>query len=192
MTIPASVTSIGDEAFSDCYKLKTATFYGSAPTMGASVFAMTARGFTVDYYAGTNGITAPNWVDSAGDTYPAAMKAVSPMAAWLAANGVTFNANLQSSAIGDGVSLLMKYALNLDPTRNQSANLPQAACDGNQMSMTFYRGNADVIYTVQASADLLSWSATGVTVSAPDGNGNCTATVPMTGGSRFLRLVVSH
>ena len=191
VTLPASVANIGDAAFSSCYKLKSATFHGNAPTMGAGVFAMTARGFTVNYYAGASGITAPVWVDSAGDSYPATMIAVSPVATWLAGHGLPPNTDLQSSANGDGVSLMMKYALNLDPATNQSANLPRTVCDGNQLRMTFYRGNTDVRYAVEASADLQNWSATGVTVSAPDGNGDCTATVPRSGGQRFLRLVVS-
>ena len=105
VNIPATVTHIGDAAFSDCYKLKSATFHSDAPTMGAGVFAMSARGFTVNYYAGAKGITAPLWLDS---------------------------------------------------------------------------------------TDLQHWSATAVTVSAPDANGNCTATPPVAAGSRFLRLVVSH
>ena len=47
-------------------------------------------------------------------------------------------------------------------------------------------------YQVQASVDLETWSAAGVSVSAPDGDGDCTATVPLTSGLRFLRLVVNH
>ena len=192
VTLPASVADIGDAAFGDCYKLKSATFYGNAPAMGTGVFAMTARGFTVNYYPGSNGITAPIWIDSAGDHYPAAMLGVAPVAAWLAGHGLPANANLLACPHGDGVTLLMTYALNLDPTQNQSANLPRSVCDGNQLSMIFYRSNPDVRYAVEASTDLQNWSATGVTVTAPDTNGNCTATVPMTAGQRFLRLVVSH
>ena len=60
------------------------------------------------------------------------------------------------------------------------------------MSYTYFAGNADVSYQVQASADLKTWSAASVSVSAPDGNGHCTATVPLTSGLRYLRLVLSH
>jgi uncharacterized repeat protein (TIGR02543 family) len=111
---------------------------------------------------------------------------------WLTTHGFAASTNLLSTPSNDGVSLLMAYALNLDPTQNQSANLPRPVCAGNQLSLTFYAGNADVTYTVQSSTDLQSWSATGVTISAPDANNNRMATVPMVGGSRFLRLVVSH
>ena len=63
---------------------------------------------------------------------------------------------------------------------------------GGNLSYTYYAGNTDVCYQVQASADLKIWIAAGVSVSTPDGNGNCTASVPLTSGLRYLRLVVSH
>ena len=84
----------------------------------------------------------------------------------------------------------MDYALNLDPTKNQAANLPKAVLAGGNLSYTYYAGNMDVSYQVQASSDLQTWSSTGVT--APDANGNCTATVPLSSGLRFFRLVVTH
>jgi hypothetical protein len=73
VTIPNSVTSIGDEAFVDCTILTSAVFQGNAPTMGTSVFVGCANGFTVDFYNGATGFTSPTWRDGngSGNVYPA-------------------------------------------------------------------------------------------------------------------------
>jgi hypothetical protein len=116
----------------------------------------------------------------------------STISAWLLAHGFAFNAPVTSSPNGDGVSLLMEYALNLDPTRNESGNIPRPVFTGNQMSLTFYAGSQGVSYSVETSTDLQNWSAAGVTISAPNASGFSTATAPMTGSSCFMRLVVSY
>jgi hypothetical protein len=61
MTIPSSVTSIGDLAFDGCTRLTSASFLGDAPTMGSEVFSDTASGFTVHYVNGAAGFTSPTW-----------------------------------------------------------------------------------------------------------------------------------
>jgi formylglycine-generating enzyme required for sulfatase activity len=117
-----------------------------------------------------------------------------PIAVWLASKGFSPNTSpLTPVAKLGGANLLMAYALNLDPNQSYSSDpLPKAVMAGNQMSYTFYAGNTDVGYRVETSTDLASWSTSGVTVSAPDANGNSTASVPSAGGTRFIRLVVSH
>jgi len=100
--------------------------------------------------------------------------------------------DLLSTPNNDGVSLLVDYALNLDPTKDQSPNVPKAVLTGGNLSYTFYVGNAYVRFRIQSSADLHTWSSAGVTVSAQDANGNCTATVPRFSGRCFMRLVVTH
>jgi len=55
------VTSIGGQAFEQCSGLLSATFMGNAPSMGASVFNATAKGFTVYYTGGSTGFTSPTW-----------------------------------------------------------------------------------------------------------------------------------
>lgn len=188
VSIPFSVTSIGDYAFNDSSVLTSATFLGNAPSMGSSVFDNVASGFTVYYSSGSTGFTSPKWMD-----YPAvATGGGSPLATWLSAYGLSPMADLLSTPNHDGVSLLMDYALALDPTANESASLPEAVHAGNQLSMSFYAGRTDVIYTVLASTDLSTWTTTGVTMSALDDNDIVTASVPASGSAGFLKLMVSH
>ncbi len=59
MTIPSSVSSIGEEAFSGCTGLTAAYFFGNAPTMGSNVFLNCASGFKIYYLAGVTGFTNP-------------------------------------------------------------------------------------------------------------------------------------
>ena len=99
---------------------------------------------------------------------------------------------IQSAPNGDGVPLLMDYAHNLDPTRDESANLPAPTIIGTQMRLTFYAGSNGITYTVQTSTDLQNWSTSGVTTSAPDANNFCTATVPVTGAQNFMRLLITR
>jgi hypothetical protein len=188
VTIPDSVTSIGESAYKGCSLLTSASFMGNAPTMSTKVFDSTASGFTVYYLNGKAGFTAPLW-----NGYPALeMDAYSPLATWLLANGLPPDANPQADPNSDGVSLLLAYALNLDPKRNLSASMPQPVMSANQMSLTFYAGSAGVSYTVESSSDLHTWSAAGVTLGALDANKLRTATVATSGRSRFLRLVVRY
>jgi hypothetical protein len=86
----------------------------------------------------------------------------------------------------------MAYALNLDPNQNLASSLPHPVFTPNQMSLTFYAGSAGVTYSVEACIDLQTWSTSGVTISAPDAINFSTATVPMTGNSRFMRLKVVY
>jgi len=66
ITIPPSVTSIGNRAFENNSNLATAIFQGNAPgTFGTSVFygagTGVAGGFTVIFYPGGTGWSAPVW-----------------------------------------------------------------------------------------------------------------------------------
>lgn len=187
VTIPDSITSIGISAFYGCTVLKNADFMGNAPSMGSSVFGSVASDFTVSYFNDKSGFTSPTWngytTVNMGDSSPI-------IAAWMFSNGLPNNADLQSAPNRDGVPLLMAYALNLDPTRNQSGSIPRPVVVGNNMSLTYYAASAGITYTVETSPDLKSWDTTGVTLSGPDANNCYTATVPMTGAPCFMRLKV--
>ncbi|MEI6605818.1 MAG: leucine-rich repeat domain-containing protein [Verrucomicrobiota bacterium] len=182
------VAYIGDWAFAGCTHMTRADFLGNAPSMGADVFINGASGFTVYYYNGKAGFTSPTW-----NGYSAINRGYPPsIATWLVTNGLPDNADLLDDPNHDGVNHLMAYALNLDPTKNPSSSMPLPVLTTGQLSLTFYAGRNDVTYAVQSSNDLQSWSTAGVTISALDANSNRSATVPLTGGSHFLRVVVGY
>ena len=112
---------------------------------------------------------------------------------WLLANGFASNTDLQTTSTANGVPLLLAYALQLDPNKNQRSRLPKPVVSGSTLSLTYYGRNADVTYSAQVSSDLKAWTTTGVTVSAPDANGLSTATALTSSSNRlYIRLQVTH
>ncbi len=62
VAIPSSVAIIWDDAFQDCSNLKTAYFQGNAPwSLGVGAFASTAPGFSIYYPSSASGWSTPNW-----------------------------------------------------------------------------------------------------------------------------------
>ena len=192
VTIPASVTSIGTYAFDDSFTfLTSAIFLGNAPIMSQHVFN---PGIKVYYFNDKNGFASPTWVDSSGYSWPSVnMGNSSPVSQWLITKGLAYNSDMTSTPNSDGVPLLMSYALKLDPTKNQSPNIPKPVVSGSQMSLTYYAGSQGVAYSVEACSDLQSWSTDGVIITGPDSNNNCMATIPIITGTKcFMRLKVVY
>lgn len=186
--IPAGVTSIADDAFHSNGDLTWALFNGDAPaSMGARIFDGAAAGFTIYHYAGETGFTVPTWLG-----YASAELGTAPgLVAWLLENGFSPGTSLLADGNHDGVSLLMAYALGLDPAGNLAGSLPTPVLDGGALSLSFLGNKALVTYGVETSADLVTWTTDGVTLSEPDGSGLRTATVAAGDGARFLRLAVT-
>jgi len=86
VTIPGSVTSIGNDAYNGCTHLLRAVFQGAAPSLGSGVFTGTASNFTVGYYDGAAGFTAPAW-----SGYPSADLGIAYL------DGIPVSANFASS-----------------------------------------------------------------------------------------------
>lgn len=189
LTFPSTITNLGNDAFRNCPQLAQATFTGNAPTsVGSGVFLSAAPGFTVFFNSGALNFTTPLW-----QSYPAqALGIEDPYELWLQAKSLPSGAVMNEDSNGDGVSLLMAYALNLDPAQNLAGSLPKAVVSGNQMSMSFYAGSPGVTYVVETCTNMTNWTTQGVTLSPPDSNQIRTATVAKSGGSQFLRLSVSY
>jgi len=86
----------------------------------------------------------------------------------------------------------MAYAMGLDPKLNLSHSMPQTVLGAGQMSLRYYVGNTDVLYSVEWSTDLKIWSTKGVTFSTPDADHFLTASVPTSGLPCFMRLGFTH
>jgi hypothetical protein len=61
VTIPNSVSFIGNAAFEYCSGLTSAYFLGNAPSMRTEVFSYCAGTFSICYTAGSTGFTTPTW-----------------------------------------------------------------------------------------------------------------------------------
>ena len=66
---------------------------------------------------------------------------------------------------GDGMSNLLKYALNLDPNANSKAGLPTLGTGSGVITLTYNQSleATDAIYTVEWSDNLENWYTSGIT-----------------------------
>lgn len=129
---------------------------------------------------------------------------LTPFAAWQNANftaGELANPAISGPTIAlgpDGVSNLLKYALGVAPRAALPVNAQTVAQAGGNWTYTYQRpsNRVDLVYAVEVSTDLQSWSATGVTLqrtATADANGmetwqgSCTNSGP----NLFFRLRVT-
>ena len=187
VVIPAGVTTIEKFAFDRCGSLSAALFLGDAPsTFGVEVFEDAAADFELCFLPGSSGFTEPTWQD-----FPSKALVTTPTEpeVWLLNNGYPMDTNLNDDPNGDGVKLLMAYALNLNPRRNPGGGLPKPELDSANLSITFFGDRDDITYRVETSTGLQTWTTTGVTTGAPDADGLRTASSNLGPGRQFLRLV---
>ena len=212
MTIPASVSRIGDRAFQSCTDLESTLIYSSKLVLEKDVFngsrklqrlvfiGDAPKAFElaksplelpllrIFHFDGGAGFSFSPWLSYSVES----MGTPTPVKSWLINSHLPYNSNLQLDPNGDGVNLLMAYALNLDPNLNLPERIPQPILSAHELSLTFYAGTPGIQYAVESSLDLTNWSKQGVTLSAPDGSQKRTATVARDSSSKFLRLVVSE
>lgn len=131
---------------------------------------------------------------------------VSPITGFAAWQASQFGANASNAQIagasaspaGDGVSNLLKYAFGLDPFTPSAASMPAAALDSGSLAITYNQvlSATDITYTVQWSADLVSWSNAGVTEQVIGSNASTRQVrASVTGApsvAKFLRIQVSQ
>ncbi len=94
---------------------------------------------------------------------------------------------------GDGVSNLIEYALGGDPVSALSVPKPQSQILNSSLQITFTPQRGDITYSVEASSDLVSWSALvmpALTVGQP---ATVSDSIPVDAVTprRFLRLRVT-
>jgi hypothetical protein len=187
VTIPASVTSIGNSAFAGCSALSSAMFLGDAPALGTDVFSGAAPSFSISYLAESSGFTTPTW-----NGYPASPVSEFDVhfAAWLSDHSLPADSSPGQDLNGDGVDLLMAYALNLDPNENLAGSMPAAVLASETLSISYYAASPGVSYTAETSTDLRSWTVEGVILSGTAENRR--ASVSRDSARRFLRLSVEE
>ncbi|MBI2514186.1 MAG: immunoglobulin domain-containing protein [Opitutae bacterium] len=99
---------------------------------------------------------------------------------------------------GDGFVNLTEYALGADPRADSAANAPQMSATATDWTFTYTRpaDRSDIVYTVEYSTNLTTWSSVGVThtlVSSSNGAETWRATYPVSSAPAcFLRLVVAR
>ena len=191
ITIPTGVTEVHGSThypvFESCEALAKVVFLGDAPVWFRDAFDY-GQEITIYYLSGRSGFTSPIWM---GHPTVRIDETTNPAAPWLLGHGLSHDTDLHQDLNGDGVSLLMAYALNLSPDMNLQGNLPQPVVDGSSFSMAFHSTSEGITYTVESSTDLKTWTATGVTVTDPDLSGMVTASVERNFPQRYLRLVIS-
>ncbi len=95
----------------------------------------------------------------------------------------------------DGIASLLEYALGTHPNDPASATAPALLSTGSVISLSYPRLRAELIYTVEASTDLVTWSSVGIDQDTVTPIGQtATATMPITPGAPqvFLRLRVTE
>jgi hypothetical protein len=150
--------------------------------------------------AGGTGSTAYGWylddVVLSGITAPSSATPLS-FASWATNNGLTGDASAATAdPDGDGISNLVEYALGTDPLTPGSLPEPELSANG-QLSLTFTRpaNLPDVLYSVEASTDLTTWTSIPLDMLADGGSQTVRATDSTTlssTGRRFMRIRVSR
>jgi hypothetical protein len=188
VSFPASVTEIGQGDLDGLAGLKSVSFRGNAPWIHFTFFSKLATDGKIYYFNGMTGFPTPAWE---GRT-TVNMGNFSEVPLWLLENGLAYNTALGSDQNKDGVSLLMAYALKLNPVQELSSRMPKSMMIGGKLTLTYYSASPEVTYVVEASGDLIHWSTAGVNLSTPDSEGYTTASVEAEDKARYLRLSVAH
>jgi DNA/RNA endonuclease G (NUC1) len=108
----------------------------------------------------------------------------------------TGNAGDAADPDGDGLTNLLEYGLGLDPTVASTTGLPTMSTDASSWLYTYTRpaSRTDLLYSVEISTDLTTWTTTGVTLTriATGTTEIWQASYPLATPNVFFRLVVTN
>lgn len=113
-------------------------------------------------------------------------------ASWKSSHGFSSDVSAHGDSDGDGVPLLMEYALDMDPTITSALGLPILRFAADRLHLVYTRLRSDLQYAVEASQDLQTWSA--AEVDQGGSGSDVSASVPLTASPkrRFMRLRVTQ
>ena len=196
VVFPDTLGFMGAFCFDKCDALTAAVFLGNAPSVieSSNVFDEQASGFVVYFLIGNTGFTTPTWVPvnvaGGSDSYASQPLESAPANSkvWLLGHGLPMNTDLNLDPNGDGVNHLIAYALDLDPNAGFVSSPIEAILDSNALTITFFAGREDVVYTPQISRELDNWTTDGLTLSELNLEGHRTASVSRSQPNRFIRL----
>jgi uncharacterized delta-60 repeat protein len=109
---------------------------------------------------------------------------------WKVDAGFAFAAPDDGDSDGDGISLLLEYALGLDPAQTSTDGVPIGQIFDSVVALSYRRFRPELLYAVEVSTDLTAWTTSGVT----QGSGPFPiAFTPRAGApQKFLRLRVTQ
>jgi hypothetical protein len=103
------------------------------------------------------------------------------------------NAADNANPSNDGMPNLMKYALGMSANaRSNQASLNTQMNANGRLTLTFRRAREDLIYIVEGSDDLITWSIIATNPGAAGETVTVTDTAPIHTSKRFIRLKVSR
>ena len=195
LIVGSSVEEIGHGSLNNNQRLKTILFKGDAPVDLAGLNSLrNNEDKTIYFFAGAQGFSSPTW-DVFGDGRTVfntvEIGSLEPVEGWLISKGLRISQAMGETLPGSSVSILMSYALGMDPYEIDPTKMPSVEFLDGQLAMRFFAGRSDVNYKVEVSEDLFEWEETGVLVSEADASGVKTASVTGVESKRFLRLTFS-
>jgi|GEM_PF-3859965 len=143
-----------------------------------------AAGVTYDYR-----LSASNGVGSSAFSTTATSRALTAYDQWKLDEGFSLTEPPTADSDGDGIGLLLEYALMLDPHTPDLQGTPTTQMVGGVLALSYLHMRSDVNYFVETSTDLHNWTTTGVN----QGNGIFPIAWTTIDGQvqKFLRLQVA-
>lgn len=195
LVVGSSVEEIGASALNNNRRLKTILFKGDAPVDLAGLNGLrNNENKTIYFFAGAQGFSSPTWDvfdDGRAVFNTVEIGSLEPVEEWLITKGLRISQDMSEIPPGSSVSILMSYALGMDPYEADSKKMPSVEFKEGQLAARFFAGRPDVDYKVEVSDNLSEWEETGVLVSEADASDVKTARVTAGESKRFLRLTFS-
>ena len=168
----------------------------SVPAQGGTTFVVTFAPTVPGAVVGTVTFTTSD-SDEANYSFAVSGLALSPVESWRLSHFGTIantgNGEDSADPDGDGLRNIVEYAFSLDPQVAGLAGMPTGRINGGgylEMQFTRNTANSDLTYTVQASADLVTWVAIAVSSSGAATVSSGAHSVVESGGGAIKTVIV--